>query len=388
MPYSNQKNNVYLDCFGDSLTFNINYGIRPDNAWPARLKPRFQLMGALITPRNWGKSGDTTWQIMSRISDPGYLPTASAGLLMGGANDPASSITQTQTQFNIQAICRAINWGCASRAPRYPVQSVSNPSALPAASTLGFRYYVTNDNDATGGLSASISGNILGVSLNPLTTIWECKGSGAGPAGWGRIGVGQCVFGSQTNLPRGNIAGSRCVVLTDTSTTGGATPNSVSTTPTVPGSVLLTPAIGVWECRNSAGGETGWGRIAVAGTSGSPMSNRVGICTLPYLNFTTGGDQLATPYAPYLAVRNAQTVAATNEGALLVDIYTYQRNLIVAGTFPNFFAASYVQDQSWHVADQNQHPSELASDLWAEKIYGDIVNASWLAAVTPVAAGV
>ncbi len=388
MPYSNQRNNVFVDCYGDSLTLNYTYGVRADSLWPTRLKARLQANGYPLATRNWGKAGDTTWQIMSRLTDSGYLGLAAAAIVMAGANDPGASISQTQTQYNLQAIVRALNWGCNNRAPRYPVQSVANPSSLPGASTVGFRYYITTDNDATGGLTPTISGNLLGGALNPLVTIWECHGAGAGPAGWGRIGVGQCVFGSQTNLPRGATPGTRCVVLTDSSITGGAAANSLSTPASIAGSVASTPPITVWECRNSAGGESGWGRIAVAGTAGSVLINRVAINSLPYLNFTVGGDQLATPYAAYATVRAAQLAAATNENALLIDIYTYQKNLILAGTFPNFFGGSFVPDQAWHVADQNQHPNELGSDLWAEKVYQDLVAVAWPSSLLAVASAI
>lgn len=391
MPYSNINANAVVDCWGDSITLSLGvFGVQADQYWPARLAARFQFQGYAISERNGGVSGDTSYNLMARMSDWGQLPPAKAAAIFIGANDPASPISTTQTQYNIQAIIKCALWLVNYRAPRYPYQVVATPSALPA-SVVGYRAWVNNDNDTTGGFTPSVSGNILN-SGNSITAIWECKvAATSGVAGWGRVAIGQCFFGSQTNLPSGAKPGMRAVVLNDTSTTGGAVSTFVSTTPIIIGSVATTPAQSVWECRTSGAGETGWGRIAVSGTPNNYLGSAMIVLSMLYLNFTAAGDTLGVPYSVYLNVRNAQIAAAAAEAVPYGDFYNYYRNLVVAGTQANYFGGAYDRTKGPHVADQNQHLSELGHDYVAEFIYGLVGpqrQFDWTPGLNPTAVGV
>jgi hypothetical protein len=95
------------------------------------------------------------------------------------------------------------------------------------------------------------------------------------------------------------------------------------------------------------------------------------VVSAQYLNFSTGGDTLSTPYASYVNVRNAQQSAANaHAGVVFVDLYSYLRNRIVNGqdTQGSF---------SWHVADANQHFNSYGCGLVAQCILEAIQAQGW-----------
>lgn len=100
-----------------------------------------------------------------------------------------------------------------------------------------------------------------------------------------------------------------------------------------------------------------------------------------YLNYTSGGDSLVTPFATYATLRPFQAAAATAlETAYpgrvaLCDIYGYMRNLIVAGTET---AAS----ASWHVAGTDQHLNALGNQYVADAMLATIqAQDGWIEAL-------
>jgi hypothetical protein len=198
-------------------------------------------------------------------------------------------------------------------------------------------------------------------------------GSGAG------LGAGVSVAG-QTNLPANGAPGQRYVVLSDTSTTGGVAANASGQAATITGS---SAGQTVWEYRYPLSGEYGWGRVATIASAPSHCKKIV-VVSPNYLNFTTGGDTLTTPYAPYVNVRNAQQAAVTAENVVVggkptviySDVYNFLRSRIVSGVDLDFSAVAYDQNRSWTYTQNNQHKSAYGHALDAQKISTDIL-ATW-----------
>jgi lysophospholipase L1-like esterase len=94
------------------------------------------------------------------------------------------------------------------------------------------------------------------------------------------------------------------------------------------------------------------------------------VVSAQYQNFSSGGDTLATPYAAYVPVRQAQQAAASAENVVFVDLYNFLRNRIVNGldTQGSF---------SWHYADGNQHFNAYGEDLVAQCILASIQAQGW-----------
>lgn len=192
---------------------------------------------------------------------------------------------------------------------------------------------------------------------------------------------GGCVVADQTALPATGEMGQRYVVLSDTSTTGGMNAWDASQSTTMTGSVSGQT---VWEYRHSRPGEWGWGRIAVA-ASAPTACKRIVILGGNYLNFTTAGDTLSTPYAAGVTCRAAQQAAVAAENVavagkpsvIYVDLYAAFRQRIVSGKDPDFSATSYAQGQSWHVADGNIHNNVYGIQLTAAAVVAAI-ESTWL----------
>lgn len=200
-------------CFmGDSLTNNAILGVNLFNAHPRKLQDKLRANGALVVCRNFGKSGDTTTQMLSRFGDMTLFGTPDIGVIFGGVNDPGASISQATTQANIESMITSLqNSGC----------------------------------------------------------------------------------------------------------------------------------------------------------------NKIIVVSAQYLNWSTGGDTLPTPYATYVNIRNAQqAAAAAHSGVEFVDLYTYLRNCIVGGqdTQGSF---------SWHVADGNQHFNAYGWGLVSQCILASIQTKGW-----------
>jgi hypothetical protein len=310
-----------VSCLGDSQSDAEGFGVHGFDQWPAALQASLRDAGYNVGCRQFGNSGDTTAQMLARVADCFIYARPDVSVVYGGVNDPGATISTAQTQANIQAIVKAL------------------------------KHRVVGD------------------------------GLGSGPT-----------VAGQANLPASGKLGDRYVVLTDTSTTGGRAGFDPAHHTTISGSVAA-DANGqkqtVWEFRYPAAGELGWGRIATNATAPltKPDGSLLGctyvvVCSTNYLNFTTGGDTLVTPFASYANVRSAQQAAVTAEngnGATVTyaDLYTLQKGLIQSGAVPDFSAVGYDQTKSWHYKQDNQHHNKFGHALVAQ-----VVRAGVLAGLT------
>jgi len=105
-------------------------------------------------------------------------------------------------------------------------------------------------------------------------------------------------------------------------------------------------------------------------------ASRIVIVNAHYLNYSTGGDTLATPLAGNVALRALQSAAATDLGAAYCDLYTFMRNRIVAGTDAQ---GSF----SWHVLDSNSHLNTYGEGILASAVLATIqAQTGWMDALT------
>lgn len=97
-----------LAAMGDSLTHNVTLGVRPDQFWPERLAVKLREEGVSVRARNFGKSGNTSTQMLARF---GHMTRYDVPLIAGiwaGANDPGNSIAGATTQANIEQMARTL----------------------------------------------------------------------------------------------------------------------------------------------------------------------------------------------------------------------------------------------------------------------------------------
>lgn len=295
---------------GDSQT-DVFAGLGVDawQVWGAQLARSARRRGFSYRSRIYGKSGDTTTQMLARVGQLLRFDTPDIGIIYGGVNDPGSSIATATTRLNIRAMLLALKHGAA--------------------------------------------------------------GDGENP---------QVHVADQTALPDRGLPGQRYVVLADGSTTGGQAAYEPFHATTITGSNSGAPS--VWEYRHPRAGEFGWGRVAVSSTAPTAVK-KVMVISTNYLNFTTGGDTLSTPFASYATVRTAQAGAVSDEQVsntddpVYVDLYNFQRNRIVAGTDPDFSSVAYDQAQSWHYIQNNQHHSFYGHSLVAQAALAAMPN-GWL----------
>ncbi len=192
-------------------------------------------------------------------------------------------------------------------------------------------------------------------------------------------GVGTAAYvAGQASLPAAGTEGTRYVVLSDTSSTGGLNPSGYTGDHVTLTGTHSGPQ--VWECRNSAAGETGWSRVS---TLSSPIVSKFILVSPQFLNFTSPGDTVdaggthSGQNASYNAVLNAVSTAATNEGSgtVFADLYLYMQARINAGK-------DSALSGSWHVTGTNQHLNTYGNDLIASFIYSTIVAQSgWITAL-------
>lgn len=188
----------------------------------------------------------------------------------------------------------------------------------------------------------------------------------------------------QASLPAGQPQGTRYVVTSDTSATGGLAPTGASPA-TLAGAVTDTT---VWISRNGLAGEAGWSRVADVTPWVTP---RIMLVTPHFLNFTAGGDT-ADPGgthsgqgATYKAVNDAIVAAATAESVPYCDLYAWLQDRINDGfDAPNSGA--------WHLTGVNQHWSAYGHDLAAQAILGTtqaqpsttgVASKTWVDDLTP-----
>lgn len=105
------------------------------------------------------------------------------------------------------------------------------------------------------------------------------------------------------------------------------------------------------------------------------------VVSTQYLNWSSGGDTVSTPYSTYATLRPFQQAAVTAKAitypgrVAYCDLYTFMRALIVSGTETQ---GSF----SWHVADSNQHLNVLGEAYVAAAVLATITaQTGWLAAL-------
>lgn len=105
------------------------------------------------------------------------------------------------------------------------------------------------------------------------------------------------------------------------------------------------------------------------------------VVSTQYLNFSTGGDTLLTPYGNYATLRPFQQAAVTAKNATYpgrvayCDLYTHMRSLIVAGTYAQ-------GDFAWHTADANQHFNAVGEAIVADAVLATVeAQDGWLTAL-------
>ena len=105
------------------------------------------------------------------------------------------------------------------------------------------------------------------------------------------------------------------------------------------------------------------------------------VVSTQFVNWSAGGDTLNTPGATYATLRTFQQAAATAKATTYpgrvayCDLYTYMRNLIVAGTYAE-------GDHLWHTADMNQHLNVAGEAIVADAVLATIqAQTGWLAAL-------
>lgn len=188
----------------------------------------------------------------------------------------------------------------------------------------------------------------------------------------GARGDGDSIVISVANvaaLPSMAEPGARYVVISDSSTTGGAAARQGQAA-TIAGTASGPT---VWECRYPIAGEPGWGRVATSATAPTAVK-KILVVGAPYTNWTTGGDTPSTPNAARLLVRNAQAGAVTAENVtvagqpsvVFVDVYAFMRQRIVDGKDPDFSVVAYDQTRSWHASLNNQHVNAYGHALTAQ----------------------
>lgn len=212
-------------------------------------------------------------------------------------------------------------------------------------------------------------------------------------------------------LPANGNVGQRCVVRSDTDTSGGVSWAAVgSSAATITGAVANSgPAVWEFVCRLA--GVLGWRRVAVSSTAPTACKRIVVIGT-NYKNYSNNGsdstaagaagkrDTLATPEPYYAAVRTAMSAAVTAENVTVAgkpsvvyaDLYALQRTLIAGGTYPSSGSptysitasagdipdysggTAYVAGRDWHYASSNQHHGDFGHETVAVAAYLSIMN--------------
>jgi lysophospholipase L1-like esterase len=180
--------------------------------------------------------------------------------------------------------------------------------------------------------------------------------------------VGQVA--GQATLPAEQAEGTKYLVVSDTSSTGGINPELAGS--------RTGPQ--VWQSRNGLAGESGWGRLN--SQSGTTIT-RFMLLTTHFCNYSSAGDTVDTGHAGQNATRkqvyDAQAAAqAAEAGAVLCDIYASLQARIVAAT-----TGDTATNYTWHTANGDIHPNPYGHDLIAQCAYATLVaQEGWLAAIS------
>jgi len=168
-----------IAAMGDSHTHNITLGVRPDQFWPGRLAVRLRAGGADVMARNFGITGQTSTQMLSRMVEMTVYDVPALAVIFPGANDPGNGIAAATTTANVRAMVKYLRNGAVGTTATYV--------GLPTGMVGGTRFIVTSDTSVTGGLNpsgvahATVTGAASGVQ------VWESRNTGGGMAGWSRV---------------------------------------------------------------------------------------------------------------------------------------------------------------------------------------------------------
>lgn len=105
--YTKSKKYKRLVCIGDSLTYNYTWGVVPDQYYTQQLANLLNAAGCNVTGYNNGVSGNTTGQMLFRVSLMTQNGTPDIAVVYGGVNDlqyastVQASPTPTSTVFAV-----------------------------------------------------------------------------------------------------------------------------------------------------------------------------------------------------------------------------------------------------------------------------------------------
>jgi len=97
-----------LAAIGDSLTHNSTLGVLPHAFWPEVLSERLRGLGAGVIARNFGRSGNTSQDMIARFGHMTRYDVPKVGIIWAGANDPGNAIVGATTQANIQSMAETL----------------------------------------------------------------------------------------------------------------------------------------------------------------------------------------------------------------------------------------------------------------------------------------
>jgi lysophospholipase L1-like esterase len=112
---ANKKFNHSISCMGDSLTHNHTLSVPVYSLYPAQLQQLLQNQGCNVVVRNFGRSGNTTQQMITRFPAMTQFQVPDIGIIFGGVNDPGNGITQSQTQANIESMITSLQGSGVSK---------------------------------------------------------------------------------------------------------------------------------------------------------------------------------------------------------------------------------------------------------------------------------
>jgi lysophospholipase L1-like esterase len=109
--------NLTIDAMGDSFTFNAAYVDLPSAAsfYPALTATALNNLGCRVYSRNSGVAGDSTTQMVARLSSLVTPCCPGVALIYGGINDPAAGINAATTTANLVDIVNHASTGYAAR---------------------------------------------------------------------------------------------------------------------------------------------------------------------------------------------------------------------------------------------------------------------------------
>lgn len=416
-----------ISFMGDSLTNNYgSMGVLYHLMHPEVLVSRLRSVGSSFKARNFGIWGHRSNSMTNRFDAMAMYDYPTIGVIWSGTNDIAPSATSSLTggsisisgsnlYIGIRAVFKTAGAGnnvsllsiagVVAFSGTTSNGSISIPAKIATSTETSYDLYVTNKSysSSTAVMQAPLtdyqfyansgavcSGNFPAMTVTTMGTgttapnnidtqahiqamIKALKFGAYGTT----IGTGcGSVVQDQTCLPATGVLGSRFVVMNDTSSTGGVASNMASQATTITGGGNNTQT--VWEWRQNASGESGWGRVANV-ASAPTFCKKIIVIGNHYNNFSSGGDTLSTPIQAYdstnglrskqIAAVNAEETSASGY-VTYVNLYTFLRNKIISGLDTQGSA-------SWHFADSNLHLNAYGNDLVSQCVFNTILSKNW-----------